>query len=114
MVGYVQQLGRKGADEPVPGEATAGAAVYARSGCAQCHGIGGQGGFTGPDLTDIGRRRAVRHLRESIVDPGGDVALDYRSVVVTDLTGKTISGIHLNEDEYPSTSGISPAICDRS
>ena len=54
----------------------------------------------GPDLTDIGSRRAVRHLRESIVDPNADIPLDYRSVSVTDRKGANISGIHLNEDEY--------------
>ena len=100
MVAHVQQLGRQGASDPSPGDAKAGAEVYARSGCAQCHTINGQGGFVGPDLSDIGARRAVRHLRQSIVDPSADVTLDYRSVSVTDAKGKTTSGIHLNEDEY--------------
>jgi putative heme-binding domain-containing protein len=100
IVGYVQQLGRQGASEPSSGDATAGAAVYARSGCAQCHTIDGHGGFLGPDLTDIGARRAVRHLRQSIVEPNADIPLDYRSISVTDTRGTSISGIHLNEDEY--------------
>jgi putative heme-binding domain-containing protein len=100
MVAYVQQLGRRGVSEPSTGDATAGAAVYARVACAQCHAIDGQGGFLGPDLSDIGARRAVRHLRQSIVDPNADLPLDYRSVTVTDLKGTTTSGIHLNEDEY--------------
>jgi putative heme-binding domain-containing protein len=38
--------------------------------------------------------------RESIVDPNADIPLDYRSVSVTDRSGTSISGIHLNEDEY--------------
>jgi putative heme-binding domain-containing protein len=100
MVAYVQQLGRQGGSEPSTGDATAGAAVYARAACAQCHTIGAQGGFLGPDLTDIGARRAVRHLRQSIADPNADIALDFRSVTVTDAKGTTVSGIHLNEDEY--------------
>lgn len=100
MVGYVQQLGRQGGSDPSPGDATAGAAVYARTACALCHTIDEQGGFLGPDLSDIGARRAVRHLRQSIVDPNADVPLDYRSVSVTDAVGTSTSGIHLNEDEY--------------
>lgn len=100
MVGYVQQLGRQGGSDPSPGDEAAGAAVYARTACAQCHTIDGQGGFLGPDLTDIGARRAVRHLRQSLVDPNADVPLDYRSISVTDIKGKSTSGIHLNEDEY--------------
>jgi putative heme-binding domain-containing protein len=100
MVAYVRQLGRRGASEPVTGDATAGALVYQSQGCAVCHTIDGQGGFFGPDLTDIGAKRAVWHLRESIVSPNADIPLDYRSVAVTTPTGTSTSGIHLNEDEY--------------
>ena len=100
MVAYVQQLGRQGASDPSPGDAAAGAVVYARNGCAQCHTIDRQGGVLGPDLTDIGGRRAVRHLRQSIVDPNADISPDYRSVTVTDARGASTGGIHLNEDEY--------------
>jgi putative heme-binding domain-containing protein len=100
MVAYVKQLGRQGAQEPVFGDAAAGAAVYRKSACAQCHTIGGEGGFLGPDLTEIGAKRAVRHLRESLVNPSADIPLDYRSVAVLTKSGGTVSGIHLNEDEY--------------
>ena len=100
LVAYVQQLGRQGGSDPSTGDAAAGAAVYARAACAQCHTIGAQGGFLGPDLSDIGARRAVRHLRQSIADPSADIALDYRSVTVTDAKGTSVNGIHLNEDEY--------------
>jgi putative heme-binding domain-containing protein len=100
MVAYVKQLGRQGATEPPVGDAAAGATVYAKLACAQCHSISGQGGFTGPDLSDVGAKRALRHLRESIVSPNADLPLDYRTVVLTMPDGKTVSGIHLNEDEY--------------
>ena len=43
---------------------------------------------------------AVRHLRESIMEPSADIPLDYRTVEVISITGKSSSGIHLNEDEY--------------
>jgi putative heme-binding domain-containing protein len=101
MVAHVRQLARQGApDEPVPGDPAAGAVVYRNNGCAVCHTIHGQGGFLGPDLSDIGLRRAVRHMRQSVIDPHADVALDYRSVAVTTRSGSTVGGIHLNEDEY--------------
>jgi putative heme-binding domain-containing protein len=100
MVGHVRQLGRQGSPEPSSGDARAGALVYEKNGCAACHSISGTGGFLGPDLTEIGSKRAVRHLRQSIVDPNADIPLDYRSVSVTPRSGGTISGIHLNEDEY--------------
>ena len=100
IVGHVQRLSRQGSPEQSTGDAAAGAAVYQKSGCASCHTIDGAGGVLGPDLSDVGAKRALRHLRESIVDPGADIALDYRSVSVTDRRGRTVSGIHLNEDEY--------------
>jgi putative heme-binding domain-containing protein len=100
LVAYVQQLGRRGVDEPSLGDATLGASVYKASGCSACHSIAGAGGVVGPDLTDIGARRAVHHLRQSIVDPSADIALDFRPVSVVDRHGHTITGIHLNEDEY--------------
>lgn len=100
LVGHVQQLGLRGAQEAVPGNAASGAAIYAKSGCAACHRIGSQGAFVGPDLTDIGSRRAARYLRESIVRPDADIPLDYRTVAVVDRRGARTTGIHLNEDEY--------------
>jgi putative heme-binding domain-containing protein len=100
LVAYVQQLGRQGAADVSPGDPAAGALVYQTSGCASCHRINNQGGFFGPDLTDVGVKRAARYLRESIVDPSADIPLDYRPVAVIDRTGNLISGIHLNEDEY--------------
>jgi cytochrome c oxidase cbb3-type subunit 3 len=100
MVGHVRQLSRQGASEPSSGDATAGALVYEKSGCGACHTIDGKGGFLGPDLTGIGAKRAVRHLRESLVNPSADIPLDFRSVTLTDRAGTNVSGIHLNEDEY--------------
>jgi putative heme-binding domain-containing protein len=100
IVAYVQQLGRQGAPEPATGDPAAGSLVYQKNGCASCHSIDGKGGFLGPDLSDIGARRAVRHLRESLVEPNADLPLDYRTVEVISLTGKSSMGIHLNEDEY--------------
>ena len=101
MAAFVQQLGRLGASsEPVTGDAAAGALVYQKSGCAVCHSIDGSGGFLGQDLTEVGAKRALWHLRESVVNPDADIPLDYRPVVVTTTAGQTISGIHLNEDEY--------------
>jgi putative heme-binding domain-containing protein len=100
LVAHVQELGRQGATDVSPGDPSAGSLVYQRNGCATCHRIDTQGGFFGPDLTDIGVKRATRYLRQSIVEPNADVPLDYRSVSVIDRSGHTIRGIHLNEDEY--------------
>jgi len=100
MVAYVKQLRHQGSSDRATGNATAGALVYEKNTCAACHAIDGQGGFLGPDLSEIGAKRSVRYLRDSIVNPSADIPLDYRSVTVITRDGKTITGIHLNEDEY--------------
>jgi putative heme-binding domain-containing protein len=100
IVAYVRQLSRQGSPEPITGDAAAGVIVYQRHGCAGCHTIDGQGGVLGPDLTGIGAKRSVRYVRESIVDPNADIPLDHRSVTVITSTGTSVTGIHLNEDEY--------------
>jgi putative heme-binding domain-containing protein len=100
MVAFVKQLGKQGASDPVTGDAAAGSVIYQKSGCSACHTINGQGGLLGPDLTDVGAKRSVRHLRESVVNPNADIPLDYRSVTVATAAGAEIGGIHLNEDEY--------------
>jgi putative heme-binding domain-containing protein len=100
MVAYVKQLGRQGGSDVATGDVSAGALVYQKNGCRQCHSIDGQGGILGPDLSDIGAKRSVRYLRDSIVNPNADIPLDYRSVAVITADGKSSEGIHLNEDEY--------------
>jgi cytochrome c oxidase cbb3-type subunit III len=100
MVAYVRQLSRQGTPEPVTGDTAEGALVYQKNGCASCHSIDGKGGILGPDLSDIGAKRAAPYLRQSIMEPSADIPLDYRTVEVISITGKTSSGIHLNEDEY--------------
>jgi putative heme-binding domain-containing protein len=100
IVAFVQQLGRRGASEAPKGDAAAGAIVFQKAGCGTCHSVDGKGGFLGQDLTDVGAKRAVWHLRDSLVNPDADIALDYRPVTVTTKAGQGVSGIHLNEDEY--------------
>src|SRR5262249_45302955 len=80
LVGYVKRLGSQGLAEKAPGDAMAGKAVYAKSGCASCHRIGEEGTDLGPALNEIGRRRGVAFLEESIVNPDAVVANVYRAV----------------------------------
>jgi cytochrome c oxidase cbb3-type subunit III len=100
IVAYVRELSRQGALEPATGDSAAGALVYQNNSCASCHSINGKGGILGPDLSDIGAKRATPYLRQSIMEPSADIPLDYRTVEVTSRAGKSNVGIHLNEDEY--------------
>ena len=99
LVAYVKGLGSQGLLEKAPGNPVAGRQVYEKSGCASCHRIEQEGGSLGPDLTDIGRRRGLKFLAESLVKPEADIPINYRGVQIVLKAGQTVSGIRLNFDD---------------
>ncbi len=100
LVAFVRRLGTAGAEEKAPGDPIAGRAVYQKGNCAQCHVVDREGGNVGPELSEIGLRRALKFLRESIIDPSAHVAPNYRAATVTTRKGEQIPGVILNEDDY--------------
>ena len=101
IVAFVRSLAAQSAPEKAGGDPAAGQALYEGKGaCAQCHWIDRRGGVLGPDLSEIGLRRALRFLRESLTDPDKQIADDYRTVSVVTTEGERIQGIELNQDEY--------------
>jgi putative heme-binding domain-containing protein len=99
VVAYVKRLGSQGLLEKAPGDPSAGRQVYEKSGCANCHSIDKAGGSLGPDLTDIGRRRGLKFLAESLIKPDADIPINYRGVQVVLKSGQTVSGVRLNYDD---------------
>lgn len=99
LVAYVKGLGSQGLLEKAPGNPVAGRQVYEKSGCGSCHRIAKDGGSLGPDLTDIGRRRGLKFLAESLVKPEADIPISYRAVQIVLKSGQTVSGIRLNFDD---------------
>jgi putative heme-binding domain-containing protein len=73
--------------------------VFQKSGCINCHRVGEEGGNLGPELTDIGRRRGLKFLTESLVKPDADIPINYRGVQVVLKNGQTVSGIRVNRDD---------------
>jgi cytochrome c oxidase cbb3-type subunit III len=100
LVAFVKRLGSQGLNEHAPGDAIAGKTVYQGKGCTGCHTVNDQGGILGPDLTEVGRRRSLRFLEESIVKPDADLPLNYRGIRMITTQGETVTGIRLNEDDY--------------
>jgi putative heme-binding domain-containing protein len=100
MVAFVKKLGSPGLYETAKGDTAAGRTIYEGKGrCAMCHSIGREGGSLGPDLSDVGRRRTLRYLEESLVTPEADVPIRYRAIQVVTKSGETCSGMMLNEDD---------------
>jgi len=100
MVAFVKRLGALAPAEKAPGDADAGKLVFEGKGaCRTCHAVGREGGSLGPDLSDVGRRRDLKYLEESLVNPEADVPIRYRAIQVITKSGQTIAGIRLNEDD---------------
>jgi cytochrome c oxidase cbb3-type subunit III len=100
MTAFVKRLGSPGLYEKATGQPAVGKAIYEGKGnCTSCHSIHGQGASLGPDLTDVGRRRTLRYLEESIVNPDADVPIRYRSIQLVTQSGQTVTGMRLNEDD---------------
>ena len=72
---------------------------WANVSCLRCHRVGEDGGYVGPNLSDIGTKKDRQYLLESLVDPNRAIAEKYETTVVLDLNGKTYSGIVNFEDE---------------
>jgi len=100
MVAFVKRLGNAGLREKAMGDPMAGKVVYeGNGGCTACHSIGHDGGSLGPDLSDVGRRRDLKYLEESLINPEADVPIRYRAIQVVTKSGQKIGGIRLNEDD---------------
>lgn len=99
LVAFVKRLGSQGLLEKAPGDPAAGRQVYEKSGCGSCHQIDTEGGSLGPDLTDIGRRRGLKFLAESLVKPEADIPISYRAVQVVLKSGQAVTGVRLNFDD---------------
>jgi len=106
LVQYVRALGTI-VPTPVDGDPARGESLFnGKGGCRGCHRLG-------PDLSDIGVRRSVSHLRTSLLDPEADVPENfavYRRLIfmpdnflmvrVVTAEGRSLTGVRLNEDTF--------------
>jgi len=100
IVTFVKHLGSPVTGEKASGNAIAGKLVVeGKGGCLACHSIGPAGGSLGPDLSDVGRRRDLKYLEESLISPDEDVPARYRAVRLVTRSGMDVFGIRLNEDD---------------
>lgn len=97
---YVWSLGHR-SRSAAHGDVRRGQEIFEGKGrCVQCHTVGGRGGAIGPELADIGARRDVDELRNSLVDPDAAVVVGFVKTRVTTADGTTLTGVRLNEDSF--------------
>jgi putative heme-binding domain-containing protein len=67
-----------------------------------CHRVGGEGGATGPDLSQVAGRFGIKELAEALVEPSKVVSDQYKASVVRTVGEQTHVGKIVNDagDRY--------------
>ena len=101
LIAYLRSLTRQGGSDKAEGDVAAGAAIYeGKGGCSNCHVVNRKGSGLGPDLSNIGLRRSLVFLRESLTDPNAYIPQEYPAGTAVKQDGSRVQGIVLNEDDY--------------
>ncbi|MFN3326340.1 MAG: c-type cytochrome [Bryobacteraceae bacterium] len=101
IVAFVRALSAQPVHTDIKGDAEAGRKLFfGKGGCNGCHMVNGSGGRSGPELSEIGGRRTVEHLRISLVKPDAEVPPAFWHYKVTTREGRSLEGRRLNEDTY--------------
>src|SRR5215813_10795833 len=101
MAAFVRSLSQPAIASVVKGDVAAGREIFLhKGGCASCHMIRGDGGFPGPDLSDIGATRTLRQLRESLLDPSARILPEFRAVTAVSSDGRQIRGVAKSYTNY--------------
>jgi putative heme-binding domain-containing protein len=74
-----------------------GEKMFAAARCIVCHRFNGDGGATGPDLSQVAGRFSLKDLSESIVEPSKVISDQYKASIVETKSGKVYTGKIVNE-----------------
>lgn len=74
-----------------------GRKMFAAAQCVRCHRYDGEGGATGPDLSNVAGRFSVKDLIEATVEPSKVVSDQYQAVKILTEGGQSYSGRVISE-----------------
>jgi len=69
-----------------------GRRAFAAARCVVCHRFAGDGGATGPDLTQLAGRFNLKDLTEAILDPSKVISDQYKQVTIETADGRVVNG----------------------
>jgi putative heme-binding domain-containing protein len=85
-----------------------GQKMFAAARCVVCHRFYGEGGATGPDMTQSAGRFSYKDMAEAILEPSKVISDQYRASVVFTNDGQTYTGKVVSEDKGAITVLIDP------
>jgi cytochrome c oxidase cbb3-type subunit 3 len=101
VMAYLRVLQGGGKASPILGDEQRGKLLFfGKARCANCHMIGGLGGFIGADLSSYGSNASPKEIRIAITDPNKDMEPRERTVLVSTRDGRQLTGIARNEDNF--------------
>ena len=90
-----------------------GEKMYRAARCVVCHRFGGDGGATGPDLTQLAGRFNLKDLNDAIVDPSKVISDQYKASVIETKSGKVITGRIVSESADTITIVTDPEVATK-
>ncbi|HZN34423.1 MAG TPA: c-type cytochrome [Pirellulaceae bacterium] len=69
-----------------------GQRAFAAARCIVCHRFAGDGGATGPDLTQLAGRFNLKDLTDALLDPSKVISDQYKASVIRKQNGEVITG----------------------
>ena len=72
--------------------------MFAATTCNRCHGMRGEGGAIGPDLTQLGSRFSNKDMLEAIIHPNKTISDQYAATHFTLKNGESVVGRLMGED----------------
>lgn len=76
-----------------------GQKMFAAARCVICHRFAGDGGATGPDLTQLAGRFTVKDLSEAMIEPSKVISDQYRAILIETKDGQIVSGRTVSESD---------------
>ncbi|MCO6457875.1 MAG: c-type cytochrome [Pirellulaceae bacterium] len=76
-----------------------GKRMFAAAKCVACHRFDGEGGATGPDLSNVAGRFSLRDLSEALVEPDKVISDQYRATILVTAGGQVLTGRIVSEQD---------------